>query len=100
MRFGRGRINWYDLIFIGLAAMAVYPDKVLDWASGITGKKFGWRHLIALELIILGLLTLTMHLLMPHYPKLQWWYPLIFIGILTLVRGIQTLVVGMFGFGD
>ena len=99
MRFGRGR-HWYDLVIVALAAVIVYPDKVLDWIGERTGRFFGWRHVVLVELIAVALMFATMALLMPAYPRLQWWDPLLFVGVLGLLRAIMWCVTKFFGFDD
>ena len=47
-----------------------------------------------------GLMLIAMTLLMPVYPKLKWWFPLVFIGVLALFRGALWLVRELFGFHD
>jgi hypothetical protein len=98
--FGRARWHWYDIIIVGLAAAIVYPDKVLDWVGERTGKAFGWRHIIWLEVIAIGLMIFAMTLLMPIYPRLEWWYPLLLVGAFALLRGIMWVLLEMFGFHD
>ena len=83
-----------------IAAAIVYPDKVLDWIGERTGRAFSWRHVVWLEVVAIGLMIIAMTLLMPVYPKLQWWYPLLFVGMLALIRGIMWLVIEMLGFHD
>ena len=99
MRFVRASWHWYDLIFVGLAVLIVYPEKFLDWISDRTGREFGWLHIVLLEIIAVGFIIFAMALLMPAYPKLVWWYPLLLIGALALVRGIRWFVIELFGFG-
>ena len=98
--FGQARWHWYDIIVVGLAAVIAYPDKVLDWISDRTGREFGGRHIVWLEIIAVGFMVIAMMLLIPVYPKLDWWYPLLIIGAGGLVRGIQWLVIEFFGFHD
>lgn len=100
MRFGRGRWHWYDIIIVGLAAVIVYPDKVLDWIGERTGRVFGWRHVLLLEMIAVSLMVVSMALLMPAYPQLGWFHPLLFIGALTLCRVILWFIAELFGFRD
>jgi hypothetical protein len=100
MRFGRGRWHWYDFIIVGLAAVIVYPDKVLDWIGDRTGGVFGFRHVVYIEVVAIGLMFVVMTLLMPVYPKLEWWYPLLYVGLLGLFRFFMSIVIGMFGFDD
>jgi hypothetical protein len=45
-------------------------------------------------------MIVAMTLLMPVYPKLPWWYPLPFVGVFALLRGIMWIVHEMFGFHD
>jgi inner membrane protein involved in colicin E2 resistance len=90
MRIGRSRWHWYDFIIVGLAFAIVYPDKILNWISERTGKTYGWKHLIWLEVIAIGLL-------MPSYPNLEWWYPLMVTAALGLVRAIMKFLMTIFG---
>jgi len=100
MAFRRGRIHWYDIVLLGLAAAIVYPDKILEWLSEHTGRALGWLHLILIEAAAITLMVVAMVLLMPVYPKLEWWHPLLYIGILALFRTIMWCVTQMFGFDD
>jgi hypothetical protein len=96
----RGRIDWYDIVFLGIAAMMVYPDRILDWLGELTGRTFGGWYLMLIEGIAITLMVGTMLLLMPLYPKLQWWHPLASVGLLAGVRVATWLVVRMFGLDD
>lgn len=100
MLTGRARIHWYDIIVLPLAAAIVYPDVVLDWLSEMTGKILGWWHLLAVELAAIGLMIVAMVLLMPVYPKLDWWYPLLMVGLIAAVRFGVWLVTRLFDFDD
>ena len=100
MAFRRGRINWYDIVLIGLAAAIVYPDRILEWLSERTGRALGWLHLILIEVVAIMLMVVVMVLLMPVYPKLEWWHPMFYVGSLALIRFIMWLVTQMFGFDD
>jgi hypothetical protein len=100
MRFGRGRWHWYDIIIVGLAAVIVYPDRLLDWIGERTGRAFGWWHVVLLEVVAASLMFLSMALLMPVYPRLEWWYPVLFVGVLGLLRAAMWFVSELFGFHD
>ena len=100
MAFRRGRIHWYDIILIGLAAAIVYPDKILEWVSERTGRALGWLHLILIEVVAIILMIVAMVLLMPLYPKLAWWHPMLYVGLLAMVRVIMAFVTSLFGFDD
>jgi hypothetical protein len=100
MRFGRRRFHWYDLIIGALAAVIVYPDRVLDWIGERTGRAFNWRHVLLLQAIAVTLMVVVMAFLMPAYPRLHWWYPVLLVGILVLFRGIMWCVTRFFGFDD
>ena len=100
MRFRSGHIHWYDFILIGLAAAIVYPDKILEWVSERTGKSYGLLALLVVEAIAISLTIVAMVLLMPAYPKLLWWQPLLFVGCVALFRVLMWLVMQMFGFDD
>jgi hypothetical protein len=100
MRFGRGRWHWYDIIIVGLAAVIVYPDKIMEWLSECTGWKLGWLQLILIEVVAIVLMVIAMALLMPAYPKLEWWYPMLFVGLLIAFRAVSWLINQMFGFDD
>ena len=100
MRFGRGRWHWYDIIIVGLAAVIVYPDRALDWIGERTGRAFDWRHVVLIEVVAIVVMFIVMALLMPAYPRLQWWYPLLSVGTLAVLRGVVWFVTDLFGFGD
>ena len=100
MRFRHTRADWYDFLLLGLAAVVVYPDKVAEWIAEWTGWSLGVRHLIYVEIVALGLIVLAMSLLMPAYPNLHWWQPLVWIGFLGVVRLIVRLFTGFLGFGN
>lgn len=91
---------WYDFVLIGIAALIVYPDKVLEWAGERTGRSFGWLHLILLEVIAIALMIGATLWLMPMYPKLEWWRPLLFVGMVAAFRVVLWAVTRMFGFDD
>jgi hypothetical protein len=100
MAIRRGRIHWYDIVLFGLAAAIVYPDKILEWLSERTGRALGWLHLILIEVIAIVLMIVAMVLLMPVYPKLEWWHPALYVGMLAAVRAVMWCVSQMFGFDD
>jgi hypothetical protein len=100
MSFGHGYWRWYDFIIFGLAAVIVYLDKVLDWISDRTGRMSGRWHIVHLEAVGIACMLGAMALLMPAYPRLQWWDPLPSVWILGFVRGILWFVARFFGFDD
>jgi len=100
MFFRRGRIHWYDIVFTGLAAAIVYPDKILEWLSGQTGFAWGLLHLILVQAVAIGLMIVAMLLLMQMYPRLEWWHPLTHVGMLAGIRTIMWCLSRMFGFDD
>lgn len=100
MRYRRGRFDWYDPILIGLAALIVYPDVVLNWIGDRIGRTFGWIHLVLLEVAAIGSMIGLTAWLMPQYPRLQWWYPLLFVGVFATFRALRWLINQLFGFDD
>lgn len=100
MRFGRGNWHWYDFLLLGLAALIVYPDKVLEWLSALTGRALGWGTLLIIEAVAITLLIGAMVWLMPLYPKLTWGQPLLYIGMVALFRVLLWGITRMFGFDD
>lgn len=83
---GWGRFHWYDLILVPMAVAIVYPDRVVEWLSETSGKIMGIRSLIAVEVVGLLGMFLAMEILMPNYPHLHWWYPVMMVGMLGFVR--------------
>jgi hypothetical protein len=57
-------------------------------------------YLLALELLAIGLVTVTMVLLRQHYPRLKWWEPFVAVCALAAVRIGVWLVTRLFGFDD
>ena len=100
MRFGFSRWHWYDFPFLGLAFLLVYPDQALDWFGQKTGRLFGLRHVILLMVTSALAQLLCVALLRDAYPRVDWYYPLIFIGALAAIRAIAALVNAIFNLND
>ena len=100
MALRRGRIHGYDIVLLVLAAAMVYPDKVLEWLSERMGRVFGWFHVAVLEGIAITLMGVTMRVLMPMYPRLEWWHPVLYVGMLASIRVITGCVTRLFGLND
>lgn len=98
MRFGRSKLDWYDYVLLGLALVIVYPDKVVGWWNGCTGRAFRWLHVVVLEVFAVALMCAFMLWLMPIYPKLEWWYPVMGVGVIALFRAVMWGVARAFGF--
>lgn len=90
--FGGRGWHWYDLAFLCIAAAIVYPDEILDWIASRTGKHFTALHLLILETIAAGSLVLLDWRLVDIYPKLLWWEPLLFVGMLLVFRVIKSAI--------
>ena len=78
--------SWYDILFGGLAAVVVFSDKIIACISKLIGRELGWRWIAWLVGIALGLIIIATLVLMRFYPDLDWWYPLIFIGLCMLLQ--------------
>lgn len=100
MALRRTDLHWYDAIFLGLAAAIVYPDWILEWLRARTGRTLGWVHLILIEVVAVVLAVVAVVFLMPLYPKLEWWHPLLTVGLLAMIRAITALVTSFLGFND
>jgi len=87
-------------LFLILALAIVYPDKFLDWLSERTGRLWDLRHLAAFEMLAIGTTIGAMLLLMPHYPKLHWWHPALFVGMIAVFRLLHWFVIKLFGLDD
>ena len=100
MRYRRGSIHWYDIAFVVTAFAIIYPDTVLNWWSERFQRRWGWWHLIAYEVLLIGVTVVGVLLLMPVYPKLAWWKPLAFVAAVGLYRWLMWLVMKAFNFDD
>jgi hypothetical protein len=100
MRFGRRHFRWYDLVLLGLAAGVVYPDHILEWISGWTGKTFNWLHLLLLEAVLVAVMVGVTAWLQSAYPTVRWWLPWMMVAVLAAVRFLTWVVTRMFGFDD
>lgn len=100
MRIGRSSWNWYDFLIVGLAAVMVYPDKLLDWLGERTGRVFGWRHVALLEILAIGSMVALMTFLLSAYPNLSWWKPLLAVSALAAVRVLHWVVGRLLGLND
>ena len=96
--FGRGNLHWYDLVFAALAGVIFYPDKILVWIGAKTGQHFSWKHVVLLEAMAIAALGITDWMLLPIYPRLNWWTPLLIVGMVAMSRAVMSLISR--GFGD
>jgi hypothetical protein len=85
------RYNWYDLILLALAGAIIYPDRVLVWIGEQRDRSFARWQIFLLEPVAIGLMISAMFLLMPICPRLDWWQPVIYVGVLGLVRFLYWL---------
>jgi hypothetical protein len=76
--------TWYAWMFLGLAFVVIFPDELLENIR----LTFTWRHLIWLEGICLGIIVVAVIVLKQFYPEFRWFFPLIPVGVLALIRGI------------
>ena len=66
----------------------------------LTGERAsGWLHLIRIEAVAITLMIVAMVLLMPIYPDLKWWIPLLSVGMFALIRVFKRRVKRAFGVG-
>jgi hypothetical protein len=100
MIYGLRAYRWYHLVLVLFAAVIVYPDMILDWIGTRIGKICHWGHLILLEIIAITALAVCMTALMRVYPRLDWWAPLLPIGVLGLLRLGMWMVSEFFGFDE
>jgi hypothetical protein len=81
------RLNWYNLIMIGLALAIIYPDQVLFWINHQTGRAFTSKVIILLEATAIILMAVAINMFMPIYPtKVAWSDMPIYIGVASCVR--------------
>jgi len=76
--------SWYGWMFFGLSFVVIFPDEFLENIR----LPLTWRHLIWLEAILVGVIVGVMIILKHYYSDLQWFFPLFFIGLVTVFRGI------------
>lgn len=100
MGFRRSFWHWYNLIFLGLAFVIVFPREVLEWIGDRTNRIYGLRHVVLLEVVAVSLMVGMTKLLMPMYPQLHWWQPLVFIGALGVLRAIKWFVAWLCDFDE
>ncbi len=100
MSFGRGRWSVYDLLVLGLAAAIVFPDKALDWLGTQTGRTFGSRHVVYLEVAAIVLLVSVMVLLARLRPNREWWFPLLLVGLVGLFRLLMRVGTSLLGLNE
>lgn len=75
---------WYGWMFLGLACVIIFPDA----APENVRLGFTWRNPIWLEVIFIGILLVAVIILKRFYPDLRWFFPLIPLGFVAVIRGI------------
>jgi hypothetical protein len=79
--------DWWSAIFLILGLVMFFPVGILTEISERAGRRVGWRYIILLEVVVVGLVVVTMILLKRFYPELSWFAPLVGIGLSALIRG-------------
>ena len=100
MRFGRNHWQWFDLIFIGLAAVVVYPDKLLNWLGERTRRTFGWRDVVLVEMLAIGTCAAFIALFSTPDSALKWGRFLVAVGALATIRAVRWAVARIFGLNE
>jgi uncharacterized membrane protein len=86
---GAGGARWYDWMFLGFGLVICFPAEFLNEISEWTGREVRLRHVVWLEVILIGLIVVLTMLLKRAYPELPWFEPLIPIGfVVFFTRGI------------
>ena len=100
-RFGGSRrpIHWHDVAFVPLAAIVVYPDRVLDWIGARTGRHFTWVHVVLLIVVTLLVMVALDLFLLRICPRFDWWMPILVTGLMGVFRAACRVVEGMFSDG-
>jgi hypothetical protein len=88
--------KWYDLIFIVLAVAVVFPDACLQWLEDRGSLTIKTWHLLLLSLSGIGFSVFFSLWLMDYYPRVDWWYPLIYIGSFSCVRLLYSTMAAIF----
>ncbi len=83
---GRRGLEWYDPVVLALAGAVVYPDKISEWLAFRTGREFGWRCTVVIGAVAAAALAGLTSALMPDYPRIRWWSPLVVAGTISMVR--------------
>lgn len=79
-----GHGSWYGWMFLSLAFAVVFPDEFLqNLRLSLT-----WRRLLWLEATLAGVIAGAMILLKFYHIDLPWFFPLFFIGLVSVFRGI------------
>jgi hypothetical protein len=86
MTYALTRLDWYDLIILGLAILIVYPDQILLWMGKKSRHVFHGWHVILFEVVAVVLMIVSMVLLRSIYAKLEWWDMLICVVVVGGVR--------------
>ena len=84
--------HWYIWMFLGFGIVMFFPVEFLTEIGDRTGWSIGWRHVIWLEVILIGITVVAMMLLKRAYPELHWYEPLGGIGLAGLMRGVMRFI--------
>lgn len=94
----RGRVNWYDIVFAGLAAIIVYADKVTAWIGDRVQKEQGWATLIATVAFGLIAMWLFTGFLAGAEERFRGYEPILSLSMFAAIRAMMKLVETLFGF--
>jgi Mn2+/Fe2+ NRAMP family transporter len=85
---GERGAHWWDAMFLIFGIVMLFPVTFLTEIGERIGWQIGWRHIIWLEVIVIGLIVVAMLFLKRAYPELHWFEPIGGIFFAALIRGI------------
>jgi len=86
-----------SIVFIGVAAAIVYPDKILNWLSDRINFEYSLWHIILVEIIAITVIIRAYIKLILVFSDLSWWLPLFAIGLLSIMRFLQWFIQEIIG---
>ena len=87
-------------VFVVCGFVIVYPDRMLDWLSGRTGKVYGFRHIVYIEACGVPVLCVFHWITISTTSRISEWAPLLAVGFVATFRVLAWMITELLGFGE
>ena len=81
-----------------LALIVAYPDLVAEKMAQLWGREPRLTDLLAVIGGAIAALFILAALIIPHYPNVKWWQPVLFIAVMAGLRIVHGFLVRLFDF--
>ena len=96
--FRHRRVDWQELVLLGLCALVAFPDVILNWIGQRWDIQIPWWAVIPYECVALSAVGVGLHYLSASLPELTLTSAAVYCGTLILLRCVHYGLIRLFSF--